>query len=77
MKTWGKYIKPYLAYFILGPLCMIVEVVGEVLMPLYLAEVINGAIVGTLTVGGGVRKLCRRSPKRSVPQGSAFQLRKY
>ena len=53
MKTWGKYIKPYLAYFILGPLCMIVEVVGEVLMPLYLAEVINGAIVGTLTVGGG------------------------
>ena len=28
---------------------MMVEVVGEVLMPLYLAEVINGAIAGTLT----------------------------
>ena len=52
MKTWGKYIKPYLAYFILGPLCMIIEVLGEVLMPLYLAEVINGAIEGTLTSGG-------------------------
>lgn len=52
MKTWGKYIKPYLAYFILGPLCMLIEVVGEVLMPLYLAEVINGSIDGTLTVGG-------------------------
>lgn len=33
MKTWGKYIKPYMLYFILGPLCMIVEVIGEVLMP--------------------------------------------
>ncbi|MBE6679480.1 MAG: ABC transporter ATP-binding protein [Ruminococcaceae bacterium] len=33
MKTWGKYIKPYKLYFILGPLCMIVEVLGEVLMP--------------------------------------------
>lgn len=51
MKTWMKYVKPYLLYFILGPLCMIVEVIGEVLMPLYLAEVINGAINGTLTTG--------------------------
>ena len=44
-----KYVKPYLLYFILGPLCMIIEVIGEVLMPLYLAEVINGAVYGTLT----------------------------
>ena len=51
MKRWFKYIKPYLLFFILGPLCMIVEVVGEVLMPLFLAEVINGAIAGTLTTG--------------------------
>ncbi len=49
MKKWMKYVKPYLLYFILGPLCMIVEVIGEVLMPLYLAEVINGAVYGTLT----------------------------
>ena len=28
---------------------MIIEVVGEVLMPLYLAEIINSAIKGTLT----------------------------
>ncbi len=41
MKTWSKYIKPYLAYFILGPICMIVEVIGEVLMPKFLATVIN------------------------------------
>ena len=50
MKRWFKYIKPYIAYFILGPLCMIIEVIGEVLMPLFLAEVINAAIANTLTV---------------------------
>ncbi len=49
MNRWMKYVKPYLLYFILGPLCMIVEVIGEVLLPLYLADVINGAIAGTLT----------------------------
>lgn len=54
MKRWFRYVKPYLHYFILGPLCMIIEVVGEVLMPLYLAEVISGAIAGTLTTGGSM-----------------------
>ncbi|MBR2474084.1 MAG: ABC transporter ATP-binding protein [Clostridia bacterium] len=54
MKTWVKYIKPYTLYFILGPLCMIVEVLGEVLMPLYLAEVITGAVEGTLTTQGSL-----------------------
>ena len=42
MKRWYKYIKPYLPFFILGPLCMIVEVIGEVLMPKLLSVVING-----------------------------------
>lgn len=41
MKHWFKYIKPYLPYFILGPLCMIVEVIGEVLMPKFLSYVID------------------------------------
>ncbi len=49
-----KYVKPYMLYFILGPLCMIIEVVGEVLMPMYLAEVINGAVKGTLTNEGSL-----------------------
>ncbi|MBO4355685.1 MAG: ABC transporter ATP-binding protein [Clostridia bacterium] len=40
---WSKYIKPYLAYFIAGPLCMIVEVIGEMMMPSCLARVINNA----------------------------------
>lgn len=33
MKRWLKYVKPYTKYFILGPLCMIVEVLGEILLP--------------------------------------------
>ncbi len=41
MKRWSKYIKPYLPYFILGPLCMIVEVLGEILMPKLLAAIID------------------------------------
>ncbi len=49
MKKWMKYVKPYLPYFILGPLCMIIEVIGEVLMPLYLAEVINGMVPDPIT----------------------------
>ena len=51
MKKWMKYVRPYLPYFILGPLCMIIEVVGEVVMPRLLAEVINNANAGTLTMG--------------------------
>ncbi len=54
MKRWLKYVKPYLPYFIFGPLCMIVEVVGEVIMPRLLAEVINRANDGVLTVPGSL-----------------------
>ena len=44
MKRWSKYVKPYTAYFILGPLCMIVEIVGEILMPALLARIIDKGI---------------------------------
>ena len=44
--NWWKYIKPYLPYFILGPLCMIIEVIGEVLMPRFLAYIIDLGIDG-------------------------------
>ena len=43
--SWWKYVKPYLPYFIIGPVCMIVEVLGEVLMPKCLANVIDNAAV--------------------------------
>ena len=54
MKRWLKYVKPYLPFFILGPLCMIVEVAGEAIMPKLLATIINGKQQGTLTVGSSV-----------------------
>ena len=44
MKRWMKYVKPYWKYFLFGPLCMIIEVIGEVLMPKCLSMVINNAI---------------------------------
>ncbi len=50
MKRFGKYIKPYLASFILGPICMIIEVIGEVVMPKLLATVINAQNAGEATV---------------------------
>lgn len=50
MKRWFKYVKPYLKSFILGPLGMIVEVIGEMFMPLVLALIINNGKDGTLTV---------------------------
>ena len=38
---WSKYVKPYWKYFVLGPLCMIIEVLGEVLMPLWYSRILN------------------------------------
>lgn len=54
MKQWFKYVKPYLPYFIIGPLCMIVEVIGEVLMPKLLSLVINAGTAETLTVPNSI-----------------------
>ena len=50
MKRWFKYIKPYLSSFILGPVGMIVEVIGEMFMPIVLKELINKANDNALTV---------------------------
>lgn len=41
MKKYFKYIKPYLSAFILGPILMIVEVIGEVVMPKLMAGIID------------------------------------
>lgn len=44
MKIYAKYIKPYLYAFILGPILMIVEVIGEVVMPKLLQLIIDNGI---------------------------------
>ena len=51
MKKWFRYAKPYVPYFILGPLCMLIEVAGEAVMPRLLGILINRANEGLLTSG--------------------------
>jgi ATP-binding cassette subfamily B multidrug efflux pump len=46
MKRYWKYVKPYLSAFIIGPILMIVEVIGEVVMPLLLSKIIDDGING-------------------------------
>lgn len=58
MKRWMKYVRPYLRYFIFGPICMIVEVIGEVLMPKFLAAILDYGVRGeTAQASGMVRWL--------------------
>lgn len=57
MKRYWKYVKPYLPAFIIGPILMIVEVIGEVVLPKLMANIINVGVtdgsVGYIT-GTGV-----------------------
>ena len=43
--NWYKYVKPYLKYFIIGPLCMIVEVIGEIVMPKLYSGIIDYGVL--------------------------------
>ena len=51
LKRWTKYVIPYLPYFILGPVCMIIEVLGEVFMPKMMAEIMDTAVVDNVATG--------------------------
>ena len=56
MGPYKKYIKPYLSAFILGPVFMIVEVLGEIILPKLMAVIINigcGAEHGVEAKGTG------------------------
>ena len=39
-----QYVKPYWVYFTVGPLMMIVEVLGEIFMPKFMAQIINNGV---------------------------------
>jgi len=41
MKRYWKYMKPHLIFFIVGPICMMAEVLGEVVLPSWMADIIN------------------------------------
>ena len=49
--NWLKYVKPYWPAFVLAPACMIVEVLGEVILPRLYANIVNVGI-GTAEVPG-------------------------
>lgn len=44
MRRWLNYAKPYWVYFVVGPLCMIVEVLGEILLPKLYANIVDTGI---------------------------------
>ncbi len=44
MKRYGKYIKPYLPAFVLGPLLMMTEVSGEIMLPKLMSLIINNGV---------------------------------
>ena len=41
MKQYKKYVIPYKSAFILGPIFMIVEVLGEIILPKLMSMIIN------------------------------------
>lgn len=41
MKRYGKYIKPYWKSFVFCPILMLTEVAGEVILPAFMANIIN------------------------------------
>ncbi len=56
MGQYKKYVKPYLSSFILGPIFMIVEVLGEVILPKLMSIIINlgcGQAPGVEAKGSG------------------------
>jgi len=46
MRRYWKYAKPYLSAFITGPILMIVEVIGAVVMPVLLSNIIDKGVIG-------------------------------
>lgn len=44
MKSYIKYMKPYLSAFIIGPLLMLTEVFGEIMLPKLMSLIINNGI---------------------------------
>ena len=46
MGHYWKYLRPYLPAMIIGPLLMIIEVVGEVIMPMLLSKIIDYGVNG-------------------------------
>lgn len=44
LKRYKKYITPYLSSFVIGPLMMLTEVAGEVMLPKFMSMIINNGV---------------------------------
>lgn len=44
MKRYGKYVRPYLSAFIIGPILMLTEVFGEIMLPKLMSLIINNGV---------------------------------
>ena len=44
LKRYKKYIIPYLSAFVIGPLMMLTEVAGEVMLPKFMSMIINNGV---------------------------------
>ena len=44
LKRYKKYITPYLSAFVIGPLMMLTEVTGEVMLPKFMSMIINNGV---------------------------------
>lgn len=60
MKKYWKYIKPYTLFFILGPLLMLTEVAGEIVLPKIMGTMIDNGI-GDAAAGFGTGYIISRA----------------
>jgi ATP-binding cassette subfamily B protein len=60
LKQYWKYILPYLPFFILGPLLMLTEVAGEIVLPKIMATMIDNGI-GNAAAGFGIGYIISRA----------------
>lgn len=56
MKKYFRFAKPYTLYFILGPLLMLTEVAGEIVLPKLMGEMIDTGINGGMGEGFIIRQ---------------------
>lgn len=47
LKRYFKYIKPHILFFIIGPIMMLTEVAGDVIMPKLVSLIINNGVYGS------------------------------
>ncbi len=89
-KTFGKYLKPYIWYCIIGPAAKLLEAILELFLPLFMAQVIDNELaahntktliyaglvmLGIVCLGFGSALICQYMASRTS-QGFGTELRR-